>query len=218
VTELVVESDPVGCLALGTMRDALGVKFAGFDLAPDDANLLLNEGHTELVVRSEWLRGAILLDPTGDAGVYSLPGNAARIRSISSAGVPLEQVSLLIAGQLLSGSAFVSGTPVWWPRASADGTTETIRIYPDPASDAAVAAEAVLYPPNLAEDEDEPSVPCEYRRGIVSYAAAQVYGAVEDDRDLMDANMADFETKVNRLRAHRMTRFGSGPVQMRVMA
>jgi hypothetical protein len=214
VTELVVASVTAPCLTLATMREALGVKFAGFDLEDADADLLLNEGHRELVVRAEWLRGAITLTWTPSG--YTLPANVARLRSLAAAGAPLDQITDVLGLELVNGSASQSGNAVWWPNMNDDGSVETIQIYPAPATDAAVIAQVALYPPDLVEDEDEPAVPCEYRRGIVSYAAAQAYGAAEDDRDLMDANMADFETKVNRLRAHRLTRFGSGPVQMRV--
>jgi hypothetical protein len=204
------------CANLGDLRSDLN-SLAGLDLAPDTADRLLNEGTRALVCRAEWLRAGLELGPTAaDQEAYSLSGAIHRVRKLKVDGTPYLASSEEQVDELKQNWKSLRCAGVYWISFDGDAA-ESVSLYPLPTqAGLSIKALCSVYPAILVNDDDEPQVPCEYRRAIVDYAAALAYGYQEDNPELRGFHEDEFNNAVAGLRRLRTAKQAAGPVQVRV--
>ena len=199
-------------LTFGGLRSRVG-DLAGFDLSVSQRDELLNEGHREIAIRSEWYRDELELGPaTAGVSTYNVPANVARILELQVAGYDYHSSDRGEVGRLTRGeTSLLSGVRgLWWDKWNAG--QRQIGLYPTPAGAETLDALVILRPEELTDADDEPVVPAEYRNAIVDYAASIYYGDVEDNAELRSFHQDQFDRKVAELR-RLVTGTGRGVVQ-----
>lgn len=202
---------------LSELRSRIG-DLAGFDLSATHRDSLINEGHRELAIRSEWYRAEIELGPTvAEERRYDTPDDVARILEVAVDGREYSasdrnEIARLDTDSTVALLRGVNG--LWWNSYSASAAKQ-VGIYPTPDAGSSISALCILRPPILSADEDVPVVPEEYRNAIIDYVAAIYYGNVEDNADLRSFYQDTFDRKVAELR-RLVTATGRAPVGWRV--
>lgn len=197
------------------VRDLAGLKKA----TATEVDALINEGHKELCVRSEWTRANLSLGPLVAGQVaYTLPSNLERILQVESDGNPLTAANEQMVRQIEQDQLNLRAYGLYWLSFNAAGTVESMSLYPTPGASNAgdsLIATAVVYPATMVEGNST-VVPNAYDRGIRDYVAAQVYGFTEDNMDLREYHEGKFEATVQRLAMLRRSRTGRGGVRVRI--
>jgi hypothetical protein len=190
---------------------------AGLDLEDDEANRLLNEGNTELCVRSGWTRANVELGPSViDQAAYALPEEVYRPLKVKVNAFPYKPVDEETVDRLGTAELYLRTWGVWWLSFDA-AKVESVSIFPAPIADGIpIVTTAIVYPDEMAADSDSPAAPKDFHRGVRDYAASVAYGLDEDNPDLQAFHEDAFERQVERLRQHRNSRVGRGDVRMRV--
>jgi hypothetical protein len=205
---------------LATLRADL-LTLAGQKLTPAQADALLNEGNSELCVRSEWTRANLSLGPLVDGqAAYTLPATVNRVLKVKINGKPLlpadeETVDQIKADDLRLASG---AHGLYWLSFNASGV-ESVSVYPTPGlTDVGLSliANCVVYPAVMDDDNDPPAVPTDFHRAVRDYAAAKAYGFREDNIELRAFHDQEFENAVERLRRLRFARVGRGHTRMRI--
>jgi len=187
---------------------------AGLDLTTDQANALLSQGHRELCERSEWTQRIYDFGPSiAGTSIYALPSNYYRMLFLQVDGAPYESVDRRLLLEMAQGT--------WAQR---DGTytttmdaygTESLLISPVPTADGQLIRGRIVYTPNdLVDGGLQPLVPDSFQRAIIDYVAAVVYGEVEDDSDVADRYLSEFERRLTMLKQLRIARNSRGEEAM----
>lgn len=121
-----------------------------------------------------------------------------------------------IVGLTQGSLRFQGGGGLWTINFQTDGDDE-VTLWPTPSeAGLTITADAVIEPTALANPTDEPKVPERFRRALVDYAAAHAFGGEEDNPELRRFYQEEYDVRLSRLRQLRMSREGSGVVQMQV--
>lgn len=188
----------------------------GLDLTDSEADRLANEGATELCVRSEWTRSNVVLGPTvSDTIAYNLPSTVHKPLSLYVDGYLYTPADERVIRQIETGELRQRAFGFWWISFTSSGV-EQVSLYPTPSSAVDLTLLAVVYPDEMTDDTDEPAVPSDFHRAVVDYIAAISLGGSEDNFELRLSYQEQFERQVGRLRRHRLSRTGRGPVEMRI--
>jgi hypothetical protein len=203
---------------------AVGASFADLRSQVDDLaqlgltererDRLLNEGHAELCVRSEWTKEIIEVGPAvAGQEVYDLPATIRKPLSVTVGGTPYVNTDEATVSSVDSRFQRQSAAGMWWI-AYSGGRRLGVRPAPTGSS---IALSAIVYPDEMTDDEDEPVIPPDFRQGIVDYVTAIALGGGEDSIDDRQAATEEFERQVVRLRALGITyESGEGPAQIQV--
>lgn len=193
-------------------------EFADLDLDENDRDARINEGYAELCIRSEWTRARKEFGP-GVAGqeLYGLGDDVARILSCRRNGRVLQEISEDMRDAIESGQAVVIPTDGCYYVSSDENGVRQLGMYPAPQRDDTISARIVRRPSPLLQAEDVPEVPYEFRSAIAAYAAAKVYAYSEDDPQLADRALEEFEVGVRRLTQARRKFNRSGPFLVKQM-
>lgn len=185
---------------------------------PAEIDDLINEGHKELCVRSEWTRAAVDLGPTvADQAAYALPETIYRPLEVEVDGTPYDASSEGEVKRILNGTLRLAAAGLWWISED-DAGAEFISLYPTPAAGLTITARSIVYPADIAAGDDDATfrVPDDSVKGIRAYVKRELYSGVEDDEDRATIQDQHFENEVTRLRQRRFSRVGRGNVHMRV--
>lgn len=175
---------------------------AGLDLSTTDRDLLINEGYRELAVRSEFLQRTADLGPTvSGTNSYSVPANMHRIMFLSLGTTPYVRAkNRQYTEEIAAGTRALRAPGVYWIHRDGLGA-EYVNLYPAPTSSGtSINARIVFIPGDLSSGTDVPIVPTFSHRAIVDYAAAQAYALAEDNTDLANQFMADFERRLGQVK------------------
>jgi hypothetical protein len=201
---------------LQTARSEL-LDIIGADYSPSEADAKLNEGHKELCVRAEWLRGTLSIGNTvAGQQLYALPTNVYRPLRVKVNGTRYEASDEDTVDDFVSGAMTLVVNGVWFLQGDANGTDQ-FALYPVPTQGGLpITARCVLVPPTLENDTDEFVPPSDTHQAVIYFAAARSLGGSEDDLDSRSYYMDQFDGIVGRLKRLRKSRTGSGPVNMRI--
>ena len=186
----------------------------GLDLEPTEALRLLNEAHTDMCVRAQWTRARVELGPTvADQYEYTLPETVAEVLAVYLDGLPLgqgdeEQVAVI------GTDTYLRARGIWYLADNAAGA-QVVGIHPMPETGGStLTARCVVYPTEFAADGAF-RVPPDYRRALINYVRYVSLGSSEDDSSRSEY-AAEYESEVERLRRHRITRAGRAGAKMRI--
>lgn len=201
-------------LNLGELRTEI-LNLAGLDLTTAEANALANEGDAELCTRSGWTRAKVSLGNTvADQAVYTLPASVFRPLKLYVDDDPFVATDELTVRRITDEQLRRRAKGLWFLT-----DAQAVELLPVPTTAGKpIEVSAVIYPTAMTLDAHEPGTPNPFRRGIIHHVAAVSLGGSEDSRELHAYHRDRFEDYVTRLRAHRLSRTGSGPTQIRVEA
>lgn len=201
-------------LNLGEIRTEI-LNLAGLDLTTAEANALANEGDAELCTRAGWSRAEVSLGNTiAGQAVYALPATVFRPLELYVDDVPYVATDKQTVRRISDGQLRRRAKGLWFLT-----DAQAVELLPVPTTAGKpITASAVVYPTPMTADAHEPGSAIPFRRGIIHHVAAVSLGGAEDSRELHAYHRDRFEDYVVRLRAHRLSRTGSGPRQIRVEA
>lgn len=192
---------------------------SGFDLTDAEALDLINEGYRELCARSEWLRArSTSLVTVANQEDYTLPTDLYRVLKVWVGTAPYyptdEESVTLIRNNNLSYSAPL-GSHLYWLEQDATGN-DHIALYPIPTSAGDTITLSYVRRPTALTGTDEALTPREFDNSILLYAKAVHFESLEDDRQLANDYMSEFDNNVERLRRLRNSRAGRYPQRLRL--
>jgi hypothetical protein len=198
-------------MTLGTAATEL-LERHGLDLEEDEAFAVLNEGHTELCVRSEWTRASVAVGPSvADQAEYAVHASIYRPLRLAVNGAPWIPSDERMVQRIQAGE--IRWSQIWYLTHDSAGA-EKFGLYPAPdTSGLAITAYSIVYPDTL-EADDEFVIPRDFHRAPIHYARSVSLGSSEDDTDRENVDAQIFDGYVARLRRHRLSRAGRGPVHM----
>lgn len=190
----------------------------GLGVTPTERDRLLNEGHLELVVRAEYLKGVRTdFGPAVDGQEeYAFPASVRRPLEVAVGGYPRTNSDQQSIRDIRNGDLDYTGRGFWYIAYASDGTRK-LGIYPTAATGTEIAVLSLLEPPEMTADDDEPAVPSDFRGAIVDYVAMVALGGVEDAIEDRIFHRDEFNRQVERLAAYaREIEGGDGVAQIRV--
>lgn len=136
-----------------------------------------------------------------------MPTNCHRIKNVSVGGVPYQRVpDRQYVEEVTQGTLALRAPGIYWIHFDSV-SAEFVNLNPTPSSNGvAITARIIFIPNDLSSPTDEPIVPKFSQRAIVDYAAAQAYALDEDNTDLANQFMADFERRLAELKKVRRGR------------
>lgn len=208
---------------------ASGVRFADLvarlraqsAMTEDEAKARINQAHKKMVVDGEAIKARVeIADTIASENAYPLDPDVAQLLSLRVNGRGYDRKSADEIDDLGSYDAYAVGYPVRYfaPEFSASGEGQVL-IYPTPTqAGLAITGRAIMFPPDLVNDSDYPSLPADFHEDLVDGALATTL--MRDDERLSDALTLEerFKQRTRELRGRMTRRVGSGPARIRVSA
>lgn len=193
---------------------------AGLDLSEAERDRLINEGYVKLACESEWARANLDIATTvADQQAYSLPASVYRILRLKVGTLTYYRTDEETVDRYVQGDLYYRlppGSGWYWISFDA-AAAESVSLYPAPTTaGTGIVATVVLRPDDLEDDADEPALPREFHRYILSHAKAEAYGALEDDPEGSQFHRDQFDRGVAELRRLRLSKGGRSPVAAKV--